>query len=179
MTLARAVIVSLMRRHLDGLLDPFVTLLEVHKLMYFMQAVGEPLNLNFAKAHHGPYAENLRHVLREVEGHLMVGYKDGGDSPGKELQLLPGAVEDADAFLVEHPKTKERLSSVVKLIEGFESPFGLELLATVHWITTERPHLTDDEVIAHTYAWNPQKRQFSKRQIKLALDRLKTRGLIP
>ncbi len=35
--------------YLAGLLDPFVTLLEAHKLMYFMQVAGEPLRLNFSK----------------------------------------------------------------------------------------------------------------------------------
>ena len=37
MTPARAALVVLMDSYLRGLLDPFVTLLEVHKLMYFMQ----------------------------------------------------------------------------------------------------------------------------------------------
>ena len=60
--------------HANGLLDPFVTLLEVHKLMYFMQAAGEPLKLRFAKAPYGPCAENLRHVLHAVEGHFISGY---------------------------------------------------------------------------------------------------------
>ena len=84
-----------MHRYLAGFLDPSVTLLEVHKLMYFLQEAGEPLRLNYAKAHYGPYAENLRHVLREVEGHLISGYADGGDAPAKILELVPGAVEDA------------------------------------------------------------------------------------
>jgi hypothetical protein len=37
-------------RYLSGLLDPFVTLLEVHKLMYFKQEAGQPLNLKYQKA---------------------------------------------------------------------------------------------------------------------------------
>ena len=78
MTAGRAVLVSLMHRYLGGLLDPFVTLLEVHKLMYFMQEAGEPLRLDFQKGRFGPYAEKLRHVLRPIEGHLVSGYKDGG-----------------------------------------------------------------------------------------------------
>ena len=68
-----------MHRYLGGLLDPFVTLLEVHKLMYFMQEAGEPLRLRFKKAPYGPYAENLRHVLHAIEGHLVAGYADGGE----------------------------------------------------------------------------------------------------
>jgi len=68
MTPGRAVLVELIRRYLAGLLDPAITLLEVHKLMYFMQEAGEQLRLRFREAPYGPYAENLRHVLKAVEG---------------------------------------------------------------------------------------------------------------
>ena len=170
MTRGRAALVSLMDRYLRGLLDPFVTLLEVHKLMYFMQEAGEPLQLGFAKDQYGPYAEKLRHVLRPLEGHLITGYRDGGDAPDKQLNLVPGAVEDAAAFLDRYPETNERLARVTELVEGFESSFGLELLATVHWVATHHPSLPTDEIIAYTYGWGPHKRQFSERQIKLALD---------
>ena len=57
-------LVGLMNRYLNSLLDPFVTLLEVHKLMYFMQEAGQRSE---AQIHRrdltGPYAENLRHLL--------------------------------------------------------------------------------------------------------------------
>ena len=81
MTKSRAALVGLMDRYLRGLLDPFVTLLEVHKLLYFMQESGERLRLKYQKAFYGPYAENLRHVLHEIEGHFISGYADGGDTP--------------------------------------------------------------------------------------------------
>ena len=80
MTSGRAALIILMRRYLRGLLDPVVTLLEVHKLMYFMQEAGQPLQLRYTKAPYGPYAENLRHVLHAVEGHLVSGYANGGDA---------------------------------------------------------------------------------------------------
>lgn len=119
MTPGRAALVELMHRYLSGLLDPFVTLLEVHKLMYFMQEAGEPLKLRYQKAPYGPYAENLRHVLNAIEGHLVSGYADGGDAPDKPLQLVPGAIEDATEFLSEHAETRQRFEQVTKLVEGF------------------------------------------------------------
>jgi len=60
MTAGRAALVELMQRYLSGLLDPFVTLLEIHKLMYFMQEAGEPLRLKYIKHHYGPYASSFR-----------------------------------------------------------------------------------------------------------------------
>ena len=176
MTKNRAVLVSLMDHYLRGLLDPFVTLLEVHKLMYFMQKAGEPLDLKFEKGTYGPYSENMRHVLQKIEGHLISGYKDGGDAPGKQLNLVPGAVEDSAAFLERQPDTKKRLERVTQLVDGFESSFGLELLSTVHWVASDNPSMTDEAMIALTYAWGPRKRQFTERQIRIALRVLDDNG---
>jgi O-acetyl-ADP-ribose deacetylase (regulator of RNase III) len=178
MTPGRAALVGLMHRYLAGLLDPVVTLLEVHKLMYFMQQAGEPLRLRFTKAAYGPYAENLRHVLKAVEGHLVSGYADGGDAPDKQLSLVPGAVEDALTFLKSRAETQARFARVSDLVEGFESPFGMELLSTVHWIASKESAESVDDVVARTYAWNDGKRQFSPRQIGLAVDVLARKGWV-
>jgi len=170
MTAGRAALVGLMDRYLQGLLDPMVTLLEIHKLMYFMQVSGEPLRLQFAKGPYGPYAENLRHVLNAIEGHFVSGYADGGDAPTKQISLVPGVLDDAYAYLNDKLEIQAHLARVSDLVEGFESPFGLELLSTVHWVATQEHAETLDEVLARTYAWNERKRQFSKRQIGLAAD---------
>lgn len=178
MTPGRAALVGLMHRYLCGLLDPFVTLLEVHKLMYFMQAVGEPLRLKYEKGPYGPYAENLRHVLKAVEGHLVCGYADGGDAPDKQLQLVPGALEEAFSFLKSKTETHARFEKVSDLVQGFESPFGLELLSTVHWVVTNEQVRSRDDVVVRTYAWSERKKQFTERQIRLAVDVLSQKGWI-
>ena len=170
MTAGRAALVELVRRYLGGLLDPFVTLLEVHKLMYFMQEAGEPLRLKYVKALYGPYAENLRHVLNAVEGHLIAGYADGGDAPDKQLTLVPGAVQDASIFLAQHARTRERFDRVAALVDGFESPAGLELLSTVHWVMKHEGASNLDAVAERVHAWNPRKGQFTRRQIGIAAD---------
>ncbi len=176
MTPGRAALVVLMHRYLSGLMDPFVTLLEVHKLMYFMQEAGEPLRLKYAKAPYGPYAENLRHVLHAVEGHLVSGYADGGDAPDKQLELVPGAVQDAAAFLIEKRDTATRFDRVGKLVEGFETPFGLELLATVHWVATREAAVDAEDAAEKAYAWGERKQRFSKQQVGIAFETLRSKG---
>ena len=175
---SRAALIGLMDRYLRGLLDPFVTLLEVHKLMYFMQCAGQPLRLKFTKAFYGPYAENLRHVLNEIEGHFISGYADGGDKPDKKLELVPGALEDADKVLRRSPRVRERFEKVADLVDGFESAFGLELLSTVHWVLEHETPSSWDSLIASIYAWNERKRRFSHRQIELAADVLIDKGWV-
>jgi hypothetical protein len=154
-------------------MDPFVTLLEVHKLLYFMQEAGQRLQLHYAKGPYGPYAENLRHLLNTVEGHLVSGYRDGGDQPDKELHLVPGAVRDAEAFLDDDDVTRRRFERVAGLVEGFETPFGLELLSTVHWVATREHAIHTADAMRMTYEWNERKKRFSEGQIELALDVLR------
>jgi len=178
MTPGRAALVELIRLYLNGLLDPMVSLLEVHKLMYFMQETGEPLKLKYSKAKYGPYAENLRHVLNSIEGHLISGYADGGDAPDKQLQLVPGAAEDAAEFLRHNTDTRARLDKVAELVEGFESPYGLELLSTAHWVIHKEGARSLDDVEKKIYAWSERKQQFTKRQVSIAVDVLKQKGWV-
>jgi O-acetyl-ADP-ribose deacetylase (regulator of RNase III) len=179
LTPGRAVLVGLMQHYLAGLMDPFVSLLEVHKLMYFMQEAGEPLRLEYKKAPFGPYAENLRQVLARIEGHLVSGYADGGDAPDKRLELVPGAVDEAAAFLGAHPETRARFERVADLVEGFETPFGMELLATVHWVMTREGATSPPDAALAVYRWNARKRAFSEHQIQIACDVLAAKGWVP
>jgi O-acetyl-ADP-ribose deacetylase (regulator of RNase III) len=176
MTPGRAALLGLMHRYLIGLAEPFVTLLEVHKLLYFMQEAGEPLRLQYVKAPHGPYAENLRHVLRALDGHYLEGGGSGGDRTDEPLNLIPGAIREAEAFLGQHTETRSRFDRVVELVAGFESSFSLELLATVHWVINEIGTDATPDVVRATYGWNSRKRQFSERKIELARDTLGDRG---
>jgi O-acetyl-ADP-ribose deacetylase (regulator of RNase III) len=178
MTPGRAALVGLMDRYLAGLLDPSISLLEVHKLMYFMQEAGEPLRLRFAKGPYGPYAENLRHVLLAIDGYYISGYGASGDAPGKPLDLVPGALADARTVLDERKDTRERFERVGSLVEGFESDFGLELLATVHWLASRERATSDDELVQQTYGWAERKRRFSPAQIHLAAEILKAKRWI-
>lgn len=173
MTTGCAVLIELMQRYLNGLLDPFISQFELHKLMYFMQETGEPLHLKYQRAYSGPYAENLRHVLNAIEGYMISGYSDGGDLPDKQLTLVPGAIDEAQLFLARHEETLYRFQRVSELIEGFESSFGLELLATVHWAMKHESITSSEEVTNYIYNWNERKQQFSPRQITLAMDILK------
>lgn len=170
MTAGRAALIGLMDRYLKGLMDPFISLIEVHKLMYFMQESGEELRLKYKKAQFGPYADNLRHVLNTIEGHFISGYEDGGDAPTKQLKLIPKAVEEAKSFLLNKKNTQENFIKVANLVDGFETPFGLELLSTVHWIAKYESSKNTDEIVGKIHSWNERKKQFSEKQIKIALD---------
>ena len=181
MTAGHAALVCLIQSYLDGLLDPFITPREVHWLMYFMQEAGEPLRLNYTKYNECLYAEMLHHLLETVDGKLINGYTadDGFGALDRPLTLVPGVVEEARKFFNHHGMRRQRFGRVLRLIEGFESPFGLEPLATVHWVMN-REGATQRESIQHqVYNWNDRKRQFTPRQIAIAQDRLCAQGWLP
>lgn len=176
LTPARAALLGLMNHYLAGFMDFEVSLLEIHKLMYFLQVSGEPLSLHFNKGPYGPYAENLRHVLSSLENHYIHGYGEGGDNPEKGIELAEGAAEEGQTFLIDHPQTQIRFSRVSQLIEGFESSHGMELIATVHWVADQERAGMLDQAIEKVHSWNPRKTMFTRYQIGAAWDRLHRLG---
>jgi len=174
----RAALLQLMDRYVRGLMEPYITLLEIHKLVYFLQGSGLNMRLKFVKGHYGPYAENLRHVMNDMEGYYTAGYGDGGDQPFKKISLVPTAAEQAHELLEHEKPVAEIFDRISKLIRGFETPLGLELLATTHWAVTQGGRKSVADVRDYYTAWNARKSEFSPAQIAIALDRLKDAGWV-
>lgn len=175
MTIGRAILIGLVDRYFRAVMDPIVTILELQKLMYFMQESGQPLKLKYSAATYGPYAENLRHVLTKIEGHFIQGYQDGGDNPDKELSLINSAISKANQVLNTDQQALERFDRVVDLIEGYETSYGLELLSTVHWVASKDQDVSLDGVINKVHAWNERKKMFTPVQIESALNTLRAK----
>jgi O-acetyl-ADP-ribose deacetylase (regulator of RNase III) len=176
MTMGQAAMILLMDRYLKGLLDPFISLLEIHKLMYFLQEAGQRLRLKFEAKGFGPYATNLRQVLIRMEKHYTQGYGDGKDSPTQPIEVLLGAVAEAEKFLAGDEAIRARMHRVARLIEGFEDPYGLELLSSVHWVMEENPEARENPevAVAAVHKWNARKRRTLKKEhIIAAWERLR------
>ena len=181
-TLGQAALVGLMDRYLRGLLDPCVSLLEVHKLMYFLKAAGEDLpRLSFEAGQYGPYSPDLRHGLIRMENHLTCGFGEGTDKPTTQVELMSGAIEVANNFLDSLPETRSRMERVAQLIEGYEDPYGMELLSSVHWVMQHNPGAREDvsKAVTGVHQWNDRKRRLLKPEhLKLAWQRLHDQGWV-
>jgi len=177
MTLGRAAVLGLIERYTSTGFGYRLSLLEVQKLVYFLTAAGEPLNkVVFQKHHYGPYADVLRHVLDKMEGHFITGYADGINKPDTPIELKGDAAIEAINYLQECPNTKQRFDKVARLIEGFESQNGMELLSTVHWVATnelEGNNITDEELINTVHSWNARKSEMKPAHILAAWNKLK------
>ena len=170
LTPSRAALIGLLSRYLAP--GEGATPLVVQKLLYFLQEAGEPLKLRFKKETYGPYADGVRHLVQLLESHYLVGYGDGTGS--RDVVLLPGAAEAAGSFLADHPETLERFDRVQQLIDGFESPYGLELLATTHWVAVHEAAESLATAISVVRQWSARKEQlFTDEHVSLAWDRLR------
>jgi O-acetyl-ADP-ribose deacetylase (regulator of RNase III) len=161
------------------------SLLEIQKLMYFLQVRGQPLRLDYVKGRYGPYAANLNHALEPLEGHYVRGYGDRSDYVLKlnPITLMPGAVDEArDWIEKQHPDdgTADRIGAVAELVTGFASAYGVELLATVHWAATQEAveGSTDPAVLTSLIgSWNERKsRLFTEAHVSKAISRLEELG---
>jgi O-acetyl-ADP-ribose deacetylase (regulator of RNase III) len=172
MTPGRAAIVKLLSIYREMMYP--LTQIEVQKLAYFLAAAGQNLGtLRFEKNKFGPYAPSLRHVLTKMDGAFLRGVGDG--TKPSEIAIIGSALDEADTLLRANAdkETGERVERISRLIEGFETPYGMELLATVHWASREEPGATLDTVIRAVQNWNERKRDIMPpTHIKAAYDRL-------
>jgi len=99
------------------------------------------------------------------------------------VELVPGALEQADGFLNDSlaSESASRLSRVEALIEGFETPYGMELLSSLHWLAHHATPRVEDHLDATNKlkSWNARKNNlFQEHHVKVAWDRLVEMGWI-
>lgn len=177
MTAGRAALLAIMEAYREVTWDA-PSPVEVQKLMYFLQEAGEPLRLAFVKGRYGPYADNLRHVLAALEGHYVSGFGDGSRpvAEAEPLRLLCADAPEVRGALETHPETRERVVKVLALVEGYETPYGMELLASVHWVAHHDAARRLEEATAAVSSWSERKeRLFTPRHIEQAWDTLQSR----
>jgi O-acetyl-ADP-ribose deacetylase (regulator of RNase III) len=173
LTAARAAIIKIFARYRE--MEYGMTRIEAQKLAYFLEQAGQPLNLGFVKDTYGPYSDKLRHVLKALDGHYIVGVGDfSGES---DIAVLVGAEAEADEFVKASGDRKlaYQIERVQNLIKGFETPYGMELLSSVHWVATHDPNIRNaEDAIVSVHEWNARKKAVMRKEhIRIAWERLK------
>lgn len=150
---------------------PSITLLEIHKICYFLQEAGVPLRLNFKPYIYGPYAVNLSHVLEKLEGSYISGFRDGTVKAFDPLFLINENLLNVESFISD--KYKIIIDNVIDFLSGYANPVGVELLATIHWlIAHENISLNFDNIKKNIQHWGEKENQnWGKRKIKYFSDR--------
>jgi O-acetyl-ADP-ribose deacetylase (regulator of RNase III) len=189
LTPARALVAELVRRY--WILGIECSLLEVQKLSYFLERsikiLGHenPLELGFEAEKYGPYAPRLTHLLNGLDGSYLHCDKRLGDAGPFDVIWFDDSKKDKIAAYIGSGKGRlyqSALEMTAKLIDGFESPLGMELLATLDWLIHAEgieAELSAIRAGLRTWAGGQQsaerkQRLFDDRLIELALERLKS-----
>lgn len=179
---AKVMLLASFSRYMQFAISESITFVEAHKLAYFLQAAGISLDLRFAAWKYGPFAKNLSHVFVDLEGEYIEGFRDGTVKAFETFVLLPAAEK---IFTGINEEQKTRLRTVEDLCAGFETPLGMELLATLHWLKTVENIPAD---VASMYkaislwgnnkdGWGDRKRKlFSEDLIRLGLNKLEAQS---
>lgn len=161
----------------------------MQKLAWFTQVsiarfnLKDPLELTFQPHRYGPYAHSLQHMLNALDGSYLHCDKRIADASAFDLIWFDNAKRDrlAAYFTTAEAKPyKDALEATTQLIDGFESPLGMELLATVDWIVRRQGEAPTFEAVTKGIAHWPgpdgaarrKQRIFEPRMVRLALDRL-------
>ncbi|MFP4026004.1 MAG: hypothetical protein ACLFVR_15895 [Thiohalospira sp.] len=178
MTAARAILIYSLEQY--RVLGYSLNLLVAHKIAYFLQRLGEPLNLKFEKGFYGPYAHNLFHLLSYLNGNYIK-FDVDENKPTTLIQIIRKNYNEVEDFYQTSvsEEQKQRTKLLLDLIDGFESPFGLELLATVDFVGAQIKTSDLEEIISKISDWTTRKKSLMKPYyIQVAADRLLNTGLL-
>jgi len=187
LTPARALVAELVRRYL--VLGMECSLLEIQKLAWFLERAIErycpaenPLKLQFVAHKYGPYANRLDHLLSNLDGSYLRSDKRISDAEPLDVIWFK---EERKAFVQTYLKSEAKayapaLEHTTALIDGFESPYGMELLATVDWLLCKEnvePTVTALRKGLHLWSGGEEaaerkNRLFDDRSLEIALQRL-------
>lgn len=178
LTPARALVAELIRRY--SVMGMECSLLEVHKLAYFVQEsilqleLKDPLDLDFVASRYGPYAERLRHLLNGLDGSYLHSDKRVPDAgPYDPVWFEESKRSYVEAFLgSEAQEYIPALDMAAEMIDGFESPLGLEALATVHWLVAHGEVEQDVASLRQALMSWPGGRGSAKRKLEMFDDDL-------
>jgi hypothetical protein len=153
----------------------YSSLFAANKLAYFLQRMGQPLQLDFKAHHYGPYAIGVEKVLYALNGVYLKGLEQGEAKAFEPLQLNYQKWDEVKNYVEKElkPEDGQRLNNLLKLLNGFTSELSLEILATTDFILQQSPNSSLDEVLIAISGWNKRKSElFKKEYVAIAFEHL-------
>lgn len=194
LTPARALVAEMVRRY--SLLGIECSILEVQKLGWFLERgvarfrVTDALNFKFQANKYGPYSHNLTKLLDSLDGSYLRCDKRLADADPLDLIWFNDAKYDrVQAYLNsgEGKQFSRVLEWASATIDGFESPLGMELLATVDWMMQhDNIDPTVEGVMEGLEGWaggeaagQRKLKIFDQRLVAIALEQLQASNQLP
>ena len=152
--------------------DERCSLFVANKLSYFYQILGEEAfaSMKFSARYYGPYSPNVDHMLKAVNGKYIHGLEQMDRKPFEDLMLDYGHKAEVSEYV--HGQLTaaqiEHIRQLLKLIEGYESAYSMELLASVAFIRKQEPGIGLEDSILRIQSWSKRKKNMFKRDHILA-----------
>ncbi|MBK7964245.1 MAG: macro domain-containing protein [Bacteroidetes bacterium] len=160
-------------------LGEVATIFSANKLAYFLQKSGEPMRLQFVPYKYGPYAQAIEKVLYALNGKYLTGMEQMKARAFEPLQLNYEKYEEVEKYVNANLNSdqKQRLESIFNIIDGFETTLSLEILSSAHFLLSENPKLTEDQLFEKIQEWNQRKKiLITKEYINIAMEHLNNYG---
>lgn len=188
LTPARALIAEMIRRY--WVLGFECTILEAQKLAWFLErtikrlGLEDPLDLRFSADRYGPFAHRLTKLLEGLDGSYLHCDKRLTDASAFDTLWFDDSKREKLDLYLKTTEAKTYLPAIEvtdELIDGFQSPLGMEALATVDWlISREKAEPTLPGIRQGIRNWpagadhaQRKERLFNDRLLELALERLR------
>ncbi len=189
LTPARALMAEMIRRY--EVLGFDCSMLEAQKLAWFLsdaiarQGLRNPIADDFVADRYGPYSDRVRHLLDSLDGSYLTCERRVADArPFDPIRFRHDRQDQIGAYLTtpEASPYRHALDTATEIIDGFQSPHGLELLATVGWLSRETEAALDvDPMMAAIAAWpgppgaaERKVRVFTSHHVKAAVEHLRS-----
>lgn len=140
------------------------SLFAANKLAYFLQEMGQDLQLRFQRNNYGPFAIGVGKVLYMLNGVYLKGLEQQQSKPFEALHLNYEKWFEVKEYIDKNLgfEEKERIKNLVHLIIGFTSELSLEILSSVSFILKEHPNATYEEVKVEIKNWSLRKERLFK-----------------
>ncbi len=159
------------------------------QLAWFLRGAIERVGLantigdDFAANRYGPYSDKVRHLLNSMDGSYLACETRVADARVFDPIRFNDARRDLVAAYLTTSEAKPyrpALDHATEVIEGFVSPHGLELLATVDWLNRhENVGMDSAGMMAAIRTWpgpdgaaERKARIFNERHMGIAIDHL-------
>ena len=160
-------------------LGEVATIFSANKLAYFLQKSGEPMRLQFVPYKYGPYAQAIEKVLYALNGKYLTGMEQLKARAFEPLQLNYSTLDEVEKFVNINlsEDQKQRLERVFIIIDGFETTLSMEILSSAHYLISENPMMTEDELFEKIQDWNEREKNLvTKEYINIAMEHLRNYG---
>ena len=152
------------------------SLFAANKLAYFLQRMGQKMQLQFKPHYYGPYALGVEKVLYSMNGVYLKGLEQGQAKAFEPLKLNYERWDEVQQFIKTKLDNEQqlRLQRLLEMVSDFLSEMSLEILASTAYLMEQNPDYDFEEIVKKINGWNSRKSKFQQEHIRTAYEHLQS-----